>query len=77
MPFYRLHLPVFKFSRVNSIEQFWSVCKSKLKRGKLLQEETVTSRIAEACNNIYLIDIQGFCGYSASKFQDCLEGKPL
>ncbi|KAL9536976.1 hypothetical protein MBANPS3_012199 [Mucor bainieri] len=35
---------------LNPIEQFWSVCKSNLKREKLLKEETLTSRIAEACN---------------------------
>ncbi|OAD79497.1 hypothetical protein PHYBLDRAFT_58545 [Phycomyces blakesleeanus NRRL 1555(-)] len=35
---------------LNSIEQFWSVVKSKLKREALLEEETLTSRISDACN---------------------------
>ena len=55
------------------IEHFWSVCKSKLKREKLLKEGTMTSRIGEACNNIYISDLQGFCRYSESRFQDCLD----
>ncbi|KAG1324259.1 hypothetical protein G6F62_009199 [Rhizopus arrhizus] len=37
---------------LNPIEQFWSVCKSKLKREALLEEETLTSRIKFACNNL-------------------------
>ncbi|KAI8875842.1 hypothetical protein K501DRAFT_201762, partial [Backusella circina FSU 941] len=50
-----------------------SVCKSKLKREKILQENT----LAEVCNSIYLSHIQGFCRYSVSKFQDYLKGKLL
>lgn len=71
-----VYLPPYS-PELNPIEQFWSVCKSKLKREKLLKEETLTSRITEACNNIYISDLQGFCRYSVSKFNDCLEGKPL
>lgn len=71
-----IYLPPYS-PELNPIEQFWSVCKSKLKREKLLKEETLTSRITEACNNIYISDLQGFCRYSVSKFNDCLEGKPL
>lgn len=67
------HIP----PELNPIEQFWSVCKSKLKRENVLKEETLTSRITKACNNICLSDMQGFCRYSVSKFQDCLEGKHL
>lgn len=63
------------FPELNPIEQFWSVCKSKLKRQKLLKE-TLSSRIREACNNI-LSDLQDFCRYSVSKFQACLDGETL
>ncbi|CEP16997.1 hypothetical protein [Parasitella parasitica] len=62
---------------LNPIEQFWSVCKSKLKRETLLKEETLTTRITEACNNIYISDLQSFCQYSAARFKDCLDEKPL
>ncbi|KAG1473660.1 hypothetical protein G6F56_000829 [Rhizopus delemar] len=62
---------------LNPIEQFWSVCKSKLKREQLLEEETLTSRIADVCNRILYRNLQGFCRYSAAKFEDCLNRKPI
>ncbi|KAG1448381.1 hypothetical protein G6F56_008958 [Rhizopus delemar] len=71
-----VYLPAYS-PELNPIEQFWSVCKSKLKREKLLQEETLSSRIGEACNTILLSDLQGFCRYSAAKFEDCLNRKPM
>ena len=46
---------------LNPIEQFWSVVKSKVKREKLLKEETLTSRIVDVCNSVYLEDLRGFC----------------
>ncbi|CEG84661.1 hypothetical protein RMATCC62417_18430 [Rhizopus microsporus] len=71
-----IYLPPYS-PELNPIELFWSVCKSKLKREKLLKEETLTSIIGEACNNIYISNLQGFCRYSESRFQDCLDEKPL
>lgn len=71
-----IYLPPYS-PELNPIEQFWSVCKNKLKREKLLKEETLSSRIAEASNSICLSDLKGFCRYSVTKFQDCLDGKPL
>ncbi|KAI8085376.1 hypothetical protein BDF21DRAFT_336553, partial [Thamnidium elegans] len=62
---------------LNPIEQFWSVCKSKLKREELLSEKTLTSRIGVACNGIFLIDLEEVCRYSQSKFDDCLNILPL
>jgi hypothetical protein len=38
----------------------------------LLQSKTVTSRISEACNNVLINDLQGFCRYSTSKFDNYL-----
>jgi transposase len=40
-----VYLPPYSLE-LNPIEQFWSVCKSKLKRERLLEEETLSSRIA-------------------------------
>jgi len=37
-----VYLPPYS-AELNRIEQFWSVCKSKLKREALLEEETLTS----------------------------------
>jgi transposase len=39
-----VHLPPYS-PELNPMEQFWSVCKSKLKREALLKEEVLTSCI--------------------------------
>ncbi|KAI8880184.1 hypothetical protein K501DRAFT_191841, partial [Backusella circina FSU 941] len=36
----------------NPIEQFWFITKSKIRRVKLLCEETLQDRITEACNQV-------------------------
>lgn len=66
-----VYLPPYS-PELNPIEQFWSVCKSKVKREALLKEETLSSKIREACNNVLTSDLQGFCRYSVVKFDDCL-----
>ncbi|KAG0755377.1 hypothetical protein G6F61_010362 [Rhizopus arrhizus] len=66
-----VYLPPYS-PELNSIGRFWSVCKSKLKREQPLDEETPTTRIADACNRVLYSDLQGFCRYSASKFDDRL-----
>ncbi|KAG1255894.1 hypothetical protein G6F68_010039 [Rhizopus microsporus] len=71
-----VYLPAYS-PELNPIEQFWSACKSKLKREELLQEETMSSRIGDACNKVLLSDLQGFCRYSATRFEDCLSRKPM
>lgn len=48
-----IYLPVYS-PELNPIEQFWSVCKGKIKREELLEEEALTSRIQDACNRILL-----------------------
>ena len=70
-----VYLPPYS-PELNSIGRFWSVCKSKLKREQPLDEETPTTRIADACNRVLYSDLQGFCRYSASKFDDRLNRKP-
>jgi transposase len=62
---------------LNPIEQFWSIVKSKLKRVALLEEETLSTRISDACNKVMISDLEGFCRYSASKWDDCLERKNI
>jgi hypothetical protein len=39
-----IYLPSYS-PELNPIEQFWSVCKSKVKKHRLLDEETLTTRI--------------------------------
>jgi transposase len=45
---------------LNPIEQFWSVVESKLKREKLLEKETISSRIKEACNSVLFSNLRDF-----------------
>ncbi|CAO3694473.1 unnamed protein product [Rhizopus stolonifer] len=71
-----VYLPPYS-PELNPIEQFWSVVKSKLKKEKLLQTETLNMRIAEACQKVLFSDLEGFCRYSASKFETCFNKKPL
>jgi transposase len=71
-----VYLPPYS-PELNPIEQFWSVAKSKVKREQLLEEETMTSRIREACNKVLISDLRGFCQYSLSKFEDCLNRNPI
>ena len=71
-----VYLPPYS-PELNPIEQFWSVCKSKLKREALLKKETLTSRIKVAYNNVLISDLRGFCKYSIAKLSDCLEKRPI
>lgn len=70
------YLPPYS-PELNPIEQFWLVCKNKLKRETLLSEETLTSRIQDTCNRVFLSDLKGFCRYSVSKFNDFVEYKHI
>ncbi|KAL1934995.1 hypothetical protein VTP01DRAFT_4135 [Rhizomucor pusillus] len=45
--------------KLNPIEHFWSVVKSKAKRNRLLEKETLMTRIIEASNSIRLSDFEG------------------
>jgi hypothetical protein len=58
-----MYLPVHS-PELNPIEQSWSVVKSKLKLTKLLDKETLSTRIADASNNVSLNDLYGFVGHS-------------
>ena len=71
-----VYLPPYS-PELNPIEQFWSVCKSKLKREALLEEEILISRIKFTCNNVLISDLRGFCKYSVAKFSGCLEKSPI
>ncbi|KAG2207889.1 hypothetical protein INT47_010873 [Mucor saturninus] len=71
-----VYLPPYS-PELNPIEQFWSVVKSKLKREKLLEAENLNTRITEACQNVLISDLKGFCRYSESKFETCLNKNPL
>ncbi|KAG1141631.1 hypothetical protein G6F37_011133 [Rhizopus arrhizus] len=49
---------------LNPIEQFWGVVKGKMKRDRLLAEENLSDQIADACNDVLISDLYGFCNHS-------------
>jgi transposase len=63
-----VNLPPYS-PELNPIEQFWSVVKSKVKRNKLLETETLMTRISEASNNLNLSDFIGFV-WNSHKYLD-------
>lgn len=71
-----IYLPPYS-PELNPIEQFWSVVKSKIKRNNLLDEETLSSRIGEACNRVSVDSLRGFINYYISRFDNCLNKVPI
>jgi transposase len=71
-----IYLPPYS-PELNPIEQFWSVAKSKLKRCALLHQETLSSRITEACNDISISYLRGFINHSVKRFDDCVNKIPM
>jgi transposase len=57
------YLPSYS-PELNPIEQFWSVAKSKVKRHRFLEKETLSTRISDACNSLMLSDFYGFVSHS-------------
>ncbi|CEP10720.1 hypothetical protein [Parasitella parasitica] len=66
-----VYLPPYS-PELNPIEQFWALVKNLVKRGKLLDNETLTQRITEACLQVTKRDLAGFIGHSAGRIDDCL-----
>ncbi|KAG0738212.1 hypothetical protein G6F57_012394 [Rhizopus arrhizus] len=57
------YLPPYS-PELNPIEQFWSVVKSKVKRNKFLEKETLMTRISEASSSLKLSDFKGIVKHS-------------
>ncbi|KAG0738811.1 hypothetical protein G6F62_007891 [Rhizopus arrhizus] len=67
-----VYLPIYS-PELNAIKQFWSLVKGKMTRNKLLQSETMSSRIKDACEQVLLSDLYGFANHSKcqiSKYYD-------
>jgi hypothetical protein len=62
---------------LNPIEQFWSITKSKIRRAKLLDEETLQDRITEACNQVPQSHLYNIIKHSRSCLYDCLNKNPI
>ncbi|KAI5965432.1 hypothetical protein CANMA_003402 [Candida margitis] len=58
---------------LNAIEEFWSVCKAKVKRSNLSRKEQLTPKVKEATAKITLESYQGFCRHVNDHMQHCLE----
>ena len=54
-----IYLPPYS-PELNPIVQFWSVVKTKVKRNKFLEKESLITRVSEACDSLYLSDFKGF-----------------
>ncbi|GAA5797105.1 hypothetical protein HPULCUR_002484 [Helicostylum pulchrum] len=64
-------------SKLNAIEQFWSLVKGKMKRDKLLQSGTISSRIKGACEQALLSDLYGFANHSKRQISKCYDRIPF
>jgi transposase len=62
---------------LNPIEQFWPVVKSKVKRNKFLEKETLMTRISQACDSLYISEFRGFVSHSVKCFGKCLNKERL
>lgn len=71
-----MYLPPYS-SELNPIQQFWSLVKHKLKKETLLQNETLTTRISDACNAVLISDLTGFVGHSKDQIDKCEKKIPF
>ncbi|SAL97564.1 hypothetical protein [Absidia glauca] len=65
-----VYLPTYS-PELNPIEQFWAVAKSKVKRHRFLQEDTLSKRITEACNSVKQSHFKGFVSHSYQCWDKC------
>ncbi|PHZ08621.1 uncharacterized protein RHIMIDRAFT_301506, partial [Rhizopus microsporus ATCC 52813] len=64
------YLPSYSLE-LNTIEQFWSVAKSKVKHNGLLEKEMLMTRISEASNSLKVNDFKGFVRHSYKCLAKC------
>jgi transposase len=65
-----MYLPPYS-PELNPIEQFWALVKGKMKRHRLMIEENLSQRIAEARNNVRFSDLKGIYGHSKRQIINC------
>ncbi|KAG1137624.1 hypothetical protein G6F37_011072 [Rhizopus arrhizus] len=74
--YYCVYLPSYS-PELNPIEQFWSVVKSKVKRNKFLEKETLITWISEASNSLRSSDFKGIVSYSHKCLDKCRNRQAL
>lgn len=70
------YLPSYS-PELNPIEQFWSVVKSKVKRNKFLEKETLMTWISEAANSMKHSDFKGIVRHSHKCLDKCCNRQAL
>ncbi|CEG68221.1 hypothetical protein RMATCC62417_04526 [Rhizopus microsporus] len=70
-----VYLPTYS-PKLNPIEQFWAVAKSKVKRHRFLQEDALSKRITEACKRVETKHFKGFVSHSYKCWDKC-RGKEI
>lgn len=71
-----LYLPTYS-PELNPNEMFWKVLKDRVKRGKLSDLETLTSRVIEGSKGVPIENSQNFIQHSIDVFPKCLNKEPL
>ncbi|KAG0786612.1 hypothetical protein G6F62_008901 [Rhizopus arrhizus] len=71
-----VYLPPYS-PELNPIEQFWAVIKAKVKRGKLSDVETLTTRIIEASEAVPIVHLQNIIQHSVNQFEKCRNKIPI
>ncbi|EIE88416.1 hypothetical protein G6F46_005632 [Rhizopus delemar] len=65
-----VYLPPYS-PKLNTIKQVWAIIKAKVKRGKLSDVETLTTRIIEASEAVTMVHLQNIIQYSVNQFEKC------
>lgn len=71
-----VYLPPYS-SELNPIEMFWKVLKDRVRREKLKDTETFSSRIIEGSEDVPVEHIENFIQHSISVIPKCLNKEPL
>lgn len=71
-----VYLPPYS-PELNPIEMFWKVLKDRVKRGKLTDAETLSSRIIQGSEDVPVEHLQNFIQHSINVIPNCLNKDPL
>lgn len=71
-----VYLPPYS-PELNPIEQFWSIIKAKVRRTKLSDIETLTTRIIEASEAVPIVHLENIIQHSVNQFEKCQNKMPL
>lgn len=65
------------FQELNAIKQFWSIIKVKVRRTKLSDIESLTTRIIEASEAVPIVHLKNIIQNSVNQFEKCQKKMPL